>query len=487
MKQARRAIIDPSRNLFQWGPVDAYPLFLNYFYVGFMDYAKQYISWPNTVEFYSRGRMLIFVDDEELRRSGEKNFQAYIKPRATMRRLYAAWQNDVRHLHRVQDSLEPDQWRHMSNADFHRTYLRWAAAYRRFWPTGLVPELSNWGGEAILARLLQDHVAAAAFPTVYERLSAPDRLSFYQQAEYELLQLKRFTGQPKILQKKLVAYKRRHFWLLNSYRQSRVLPVAHFARELQKVSASDAKKKMRVLQQWPQKVRQDKRAVVKRYHLSREIATVGERIAFCIWWQDQRKSDIFLANHFIYLFLRECSRRYHIPVKDLSHYTARELDAAIKTGRRLPPRLIAQRQRIMLIQYHARSNRMTYDTGAWVGRLEKEFLHRPQTKSNEIKGITVSTGPIVRGTVRVIPSPRDIKKMKQGDILVTGMTSPDFIVALRRAAAVVTDGGGLTSHAAIVSRELGIPCIVGTKVATKVLKNGDRVEVDATKGIVKKL
>jgi len=77
--------------------------------------------------------------------------------------------------------------------------------------------------------------------------------------------------------------------------------------------------------------------------------------------------------------------------------------------------------------------------------------------------------------------------MKDGDILVAPMTSPDFIVAMRKASAIITDEGGMTSHAAIVSRELGIPCIVQTRIATKVLKDNDMVEIDLEKGVVRKV
>jgi len=76
-------------------------------------------------------------------------------------------------------------------------------------------------------------------------------------------------------------------------------------------------------------------------------------------------------------------------------------------------------------------------------------------------------------------------KLKQGDILVTTMTTPDFLFIMKKAAGFITDEGGITCHAAIVSRELKIPCIIGTKIATKVLKDGDLVEVDAKKGIVR--
>ncbi len=67
------------------------------------------------------------------------------------------------------------------------------------------------------------------------------------------------------------------------------------------------------------------------------------------------------------------------------------------------------------------------------------------------------------------------------------MTTPDFLPAMERAAAFVTEEGGITCHAAIVAREMKKPCVIGTKIATKVFKDGDRVEVDATKGVVRKI
>ncbi|MBI4034837.1 MAG: phosphoenolpyruvate synthase [Candidatus Chisholmbacteria bacterium] len=89
---------------------------------------------------------------------------------------------------------------------------------------------------------------------------------------------------------------------------------------------------------------------------------------------------------------------------------------------------------------------------------------------------------IATGPIRVIPSPRQIHQLKPRDILVTDMTSPDFVPAMRQAAAVVTNQGGQTSHAAIVSRELGIPCIVGTKTATQVLKPNMVITINGSTG-----
>ncbi len=93
----------------------------------------------------------------------------------------------------------------------------------------------------------------------------------------------------------------------------------------------------------------------------------------------------------------------------------------------------------------------------------------------------------VSGRVRIILDIREKGRFKQGEVLVTRMTDPSYMSIMKIAKAVVTDVGGITCHAAIVARELGIPCIIGTKFATKVFKDGDVVEVDANNGIIRKI
>jgi pyruvate,water dikinase len=100
-----------------------------------------------------------------------------------------------------------------------------------------------------------------------------------------------------------------------------------------------------------------------------------------------------------------------------------------------------------------------------------------------VRGLGASPG-IVVGTVRVLGSPEEGAKLAEGEILVTRMTMPDWVPLMRRAAAIVTDEGGMTSHAAIVSRELGVPCVVGTQQATALLRDGQKVTVDGMEGVV---
>jgi pyruvate,water dikinase len=100
-----------------------------------------------------------------------------------------------------------------------------------------------------------------------------------------------------------------------------------------------------------------------------------------------------------------------------------------------------------------------------------------------LTGAGASPG-IGTGAVRILKSPKEINKVKDGDVLVAPMTSPDYVPAMKKASAIITDEGGQTSHAAIVSRELGIPCVVGTKEATHVLKDESIVTVDGSRGFV---
>jgi phosphohistidine swiveling domain-containing protein len=102
----------------------------------------------------------------------------------------------------------------------------------------------------------------------------------------------------------------------------------------------------------------------------------------------------------------------------------------------------------------------------------------------EFKGNIACKGSI-KGRVKIIYFKNDFNKIKIGDILVTSMTTPEMIPIMKKAASFVTDEGGVTCHAAIISREMNKPCVIGTKIATKVLHDGDLVEVDANNGIVR--
>jgi phosphohistidine swiveling domain-containing protein len=134
-------------------------------------------------------------------------------------------------------------------------------------------------------------------------------------------------------------------------------------------------------------------------------------------------------------------------------------------------------------------------TGARLQSALAQVLPAAGVGASEVRGVCASEGRasegsavgVARGRVRLVFSPADVGKVREGDVLVAPETTPDFVVALRKAVAIVTDVGGVTSHAAVLSRELGVPCVVGTKNATRLFKDGDLIEVDAAAGVARKI
>ncbi|MFH1235704.1 MAG: PEP-utilizing enzyme [Parcubacteria group bacterium] len=181
--------------------------------------------------------------------------------------------------------------------------------------------------------------------------------------------------------------------------------------------------------------------------------------------------------------LREIAQRLRLTLKDVRFMFKGEVKNALLHGK---INRMALRQREKLAVYYFERNREVVFTGNLAKLLVKQTQRSIRSGVQEITGQVGCVGKAV-GTVRVIIRPKDMVKMQKGDILVSIATDLDIVPAMKKAAAIVTEQGGVTSHAAIVARELGIPCVIGTKIATRVLKDGDRVEVDATRGIVKKL
>jgi phosphohistidine swiveling domain-containing protein len=106
-------------------------------------------------------------------------------------------------------------------------------------------------------------------------------------------------------------------------------------------------------------------------------------------------------------------------------------------------------------------------------------------KSEIIHGKVACLGGVIKGRAKICLDKNEIGKVKKGDILVANFTTPDFTPAMEKAAAIVADQGGLSSHAAIVSRELGVPCVMATKNGSRVIHENDLIEVNAKTGVIK--
>jgi len=210
------------------------------------------------------------------------------------------------------------------------------------------------------------------------------------------------------------------------------------------------------------------------------------KLAQYVIWQKGYRKDMQYHSFYCYEpYFREVARRKHLGDWRLVPFL-RPWEVERFVEKNLPPvSELAERRRYSV--FINKVNSSSFKVGA-SARLFARTLHLEEDYRHlsEVKGQCAFTGK-VQGSVKIIQTPKDMVKMKQGDILVSQATSPDLLPAMRKAAAIVTNTGGLICHAAITSRELKIPCVVGTAQATLVFKDGDKVEVDATQGFVRKI
>lgn len=181
----------------------------------------------------------------------------------------------------------------------------------------------------------------------------------------------------------------------------------------------------------------------------------------------------------------EIGARLKIPRRDVASLTTNETRSVLKNKRTINIKNLIKGRKRGYGMVWAKNNIIVLTKPREISKLTR--LTKANAASKKIiSGIVACKGK-VRGTVKIIYRAEDTRKIHKGDVLVAITTHPDYVPAMQRSIAIITDEGGLTSHAAIVARELNIPCIVGVKTATQMLKDGDLVEVDANTGIVKKL
>jgi len=206
-------------------------------------------------------------------------------------------------------------------------------------------------------------------------------------------------------------------------------------------------------------------------------------IFFKDWRDDLRRKHAFLWSFFFSIIADKYGVNHH----DMGFFTLDEIDTILKKDK-LDRELLDKRKKHACLLVPEKG---TLKVRVIDQRIPEKYHNimadvENHGKIHVIKGVSAQKGT-VKGIVKVVRSYHDIKKVEEGDILVANTTHPTYLPAMQKAAAFVTNEGGMLSHAAIISRELKKPCIVNTQNATKVLKTGDIVEVDADKGIVKKL
>jgi phosphohistidine swiveling domain-containing protein len=272
------------------------------------------------------------------------------------------------------------------------------------------------------------------------------------------------------------------FYIDNSWESTTVLTTDYFMKRLNEtlnLNVDEINEQFNDLKtDWEEKHKQ----LQKKYSIPEELMNT-----FCLFRnlfriRDQRKYHTLINNHIYDSFFKQISEIFSLNFKDMNVILAEEITPDINADKL--KQKIKERKEIILEKYSEKLSELySGEDGLTINKaVNCTFSH----VGNEIKGNTAFEGK-VKGIVRVIVGEAHFSKFSSGEILVTSMTRPEFLPLMKKAKAIITDEGGVTCHAAIVSRELQIPCIVGTKIATKVLKDNDLIEVDAEKGIVRKI
>ena len=248
----------------------------------------------------------------------------------------------------------------------------------------------------------------------------------------------------------------------------------------------DAKKEYQSLINHPKEVIKQTAQVLKEINANADfkefVNIVKEYVFFRTYRMEEYTRSGFLARP----LFKEIAKRIGLDLNDILNLLSIEIIDALENKTDYK-KILTKRKKGFL--YLKSKDTLT----VLAGKEFEEYKKKEKTNEekinldvNEVKGMTASNG-IVRGPVKIVDTKNEINVVSEGDILITSMTTPDFIPAMEKAIAFVTDEGGILCHAAIVSREMNKPCVIGTKIATQVFKDGDYIEVDANTGTVKKI
>ena len=216
---------------------------------------------------------------------------------------------------------------------------------------------------------------------------------------------------------------------------------------------------------------------------SGEFTSLLELAGYCSWLRLQCAEASDIVAYAFRPILTKVAEVMGITYDDIIWLSHEEILDGIRGQGTVSPETIASRKKGWGAILTEKKSEI-FEGGKLAKMLDVFVEKQNDTIVTEFSGTPASKG-YAKGRVRIIFVPHRINDFNKGDVLVAPETTPDFVLHMKNAAAILTDQGGITSHAAIISREMHIPCIVGTKIATQVLKDGDLVEIDADNGIVR--
>jgi phosphohistidine swiveling domain-containing protein len=323
---------------------------------------------------------------------------------------------------------------------------------------------------------------------VFTTLSTPNRLTYTKEEELTVLDLvveikeKNISPTNKI--KELV---KKYFWMPFDYYGPEIWNEEDYRKRINDLLTFDLdvlKKQKEMIFSYQSDLKKEQTELIKKIKLSPKTVNLFEALKDIATLQDDKRAVTIEAHYYLQKIYQELAKRTKLDYWDFYFLLEFEIEDVLMNSAKID---IKKRKELSLTIIEKEKIRIL--TGEKVKKYAQEnnFLLISQESEKDVKELkgTVGSSGKVTGKVRIIESTKEMSKFKEGEILVAPMTTPDFVPIMNKAKAIITNEGGITCHAAILSRELKIPCVIGTNNATQVLQDGDLVEVDAEEGIVK--
>jgi phosphohistidine swiveling domain-containing protein len=253
------------------------------------------------------------------------------------------------------------------------------------------------------------------------------------------------------------------------------------------VNNKNCKAELAKIRNRPASLKARQELLFKKYQISGELKRLFEYIQLSTYIIDIKKEQFTKSHYLIIPLIGEIARRLHTSEVLVRFLTHEEIKAALVLGKTVDGTELGHRFELSVCVWNDKGSAAYIEPNKARDFIARNINENPEQQIGvKVYGTCACIGKW-KGRAKIVMSSMHITKVESGDVLIAPMTSPDYIIGMKKAGAIVTDEGGITCHAAIISRELRIPCIVGTGNATKTFKDGDLIEVNANHGSVRKV
>lgn len=318
-------------------------------------------------------------------------------------------------------------------------------------------------------------------------LALPFKKIFILEEQENLMKIAIESKKSSINNKKVIKlltnHTQEHSWINASLFEEKPYTYGYFEKKVKELSSSNVEEEYDLMLKAEKNLKEKQKTYMKEIESHEEILNITNTLQKFGFLRSYRIDVNYMAIGNCWNIFEEITNRLGINVLDIKYLDSKEIHGALIGKLKDFKSLIEQRKK-HLLSIIIENDRYEISDKSKIDKITS-YIKLPKEKITDFVRGTVAYPGNISGACKVLHNLEDMKKVEKGDIIVVSMTNPNYIPAMEKASAFVTDFGGILCHAAIVSREMKKPCIIGTKIATKTFRDNDLLEIDSDKGIVK--